>query len=55
MTWFRRRKPAVSVTVLSTSERLIAALCGYTPEQWAALTEQDRRDCRDTVAWEVRA
>lgn len=53
--WFRRTRPAPPPEPLPTSERVIAALCGYTPEQWQALPEQARRDCRETVAWEVRA
>lgn len=51
LAWFR---PKPSPPPQPDPERVVAALCGYTPEQWRALTERARRECRDTVAWRVR-
>lgn len=53
LAWFRRTRPTPPPP-LPTSERVIAALHGYTPEQWVKLPEHVRRDCRDGVAWELQ-
>lgn len=57
--WFRKRRPAHRaapvVAQISTSDRIIAALSGYTPEQWDALPAIVKQDKRETVAWELRS
>lgn len=50
--WFKRRRPAPPVEQAFT-ERYIAALNGFTPEEWEALPELARRDCREHVAWKL--
>lgn len=51
--WFRRTRPTPPPPPLPTSERVIAALCHFTPEQWEALTDTQRAQHRDSVAWEL--
>lgn len=55
--FFRKRRPAhrAEVAQISTSDRIIAALSGYTPEQWDALPAIVKQDKRETVAWEIRS
>ena len=43
------------VVQISTQDRVIAALSGYTPEEWDALPALVKQDKRETVAWELRA
>lgn len=43
------------VAAAQSSERVVAALNGHTPEEWAALPEIARKDAREHVAWTVRA
>lgn len=52
--WFRRTRPSPPPQT-STSDRLVAALSGYTPEQWEALPELARKDAREHVAWKLVA
>lgn len=52
LAWFRRTRPTPPPP-LPTSERVIAALHGYTPGQWEALTDTQRAQHRDSVAWEL--
>ncbi|MCO4257380.1 hypothetical protein [Pseudarthrobacter cellobiosi] len=51
--WFRRRRPAQVPARPDFSERYIAALNGFTPEEWEALPELARKDAREHVAWKM--
>lgn len=55
--FFKRRSPAhrAEVVQISTSDRVIAALSGYTEQEWDALPAIVKQDKRETVAWELRA
>lgn len=51
---FKRRRPQPEPAQTSTSDRLVAAYNGYTPEQWEALPELARKEAREHVAWRLR-
>jgi hypothetical protein len=43
----RRPEPATMPNQITPEDRLIAALAGYTPEQWGALSSLARVDMRE--------
>lgn len=51
--WFRSTRPSPPPQP-EFSERYVAALNGYTPEQWEALPELARKDAREHVAWRLK-
>lgn len=51
---FFRRKPAhTPAPQTSSSDRVVAALNGYTETQWHQLSELARVDAREHVAWKL--
>lgn len=53
MRGFFRRQPKPATPTISGEDRLIAALSGYTPEQWAALPSLARHDAREHITWRL--
>jgi hypothetical protein len=51
--WFRRKQQPATGIDIATSDRLIAAYSGYTPEQWANLPELARVNAREEIVWKL--
>ena len=50
---FFRRKTTQPAPTISGEDKYIAALSGYTPEQWAALPSLARHDAREHITWRL--
>ena len=51
--FFRRKTTQPATPTISGEDKYIAALSGYTPEQWAQLPSLARRDAREHITWRL--
>ena len=51
--FFRRKTTQPATPTISGEDKYIAALSGYTPEQWAALPSLARHDAREHITWRL--